>query len=276
MRLGYTLGVNGMIHHIAAMAAATGAAPPATFTMTQLALANRVYQRDTVTGGGQGFGSGAVVVILNVTGAGKIYARRRSAADGVTILQAPWLAVANSPVANGAVQIPGVDADNAYSYLDLSGDGVTWSNGTTPIRVAPLILIWGQSMAQSLFIKRSTNTIASVGTVIQTNNYVFPSIDTGTNASPTAWALPSDAGTYTGQAFPSSPRASEPTTGLHLALSRRSKVRRASTNGSLGKRSATALLPRCLLAAENSKSSSAGSAIRTRPFRSPMHSFKAA
>ena len=113
-------------------------APPTAFTMTQLAAANRIYQRDTTSGGGQGKGQGAVPVTLNVTRGGPLYARCRSAADGTTIVQAPWIAMVLVTGAGGRT-IAGVDARLGWFYLDLSGDGTTWSLGTTPIGMGALI-----------------------------------------------------------------------------------------------------------------------------------------
>ena len=182
---------------IAAGGGGGGGAAPAAFTMTQLSAADRVYQRMTDTGGGQGKGQGTIPVTLNVVGAGTIYARCRSAADGTTILQSPWLAVASAAVANGVVAIPGVDARLGWFYLDLSGDGVTWTNGTVPVGMGRLIALTGQSLALVMFTKQlDGTTIASLGISIPANGRVLASWGgTGGAADNTAssWMTVADA-----------------------------------------------------------------------------------
>lgn len=182
-----------------------GAPPvtPATFTMTQLATPNRVYQRLTTTGGGQSKGAGVVSVTLNVTTGGAIRARARSAADGTTILQAPFVAVTNATAGTGPVAIPGIDARLGWFYLDLSGDGVTWTNGTTPIGMGRLVAVAGQSLMVRLLNTSpgsnptDTTSIAAAGATVTDNGRVLATGDG--SGSLTTWTKPAD-GTPTNSA----------------------------------------------------------------------------
>ena len=186
---------------------ASGGTPtptPATFIMSQLPYANRIYPRQTTIGGTNGYGYGTIDdCTLNVTGAGTIWARLLLESDGTTVVQGPWLAVANASVGNGIVPIPNVDVREERVLLSLSPDGVTgWQNGTTPFRMAFLIAVWGQSITGTLFKRRSTNTIASVGVSIPPNGYMLVSIDEADSHVPSAWALPSDATALNGAGAP--------------------------------------------------------------------------
>ena len=169
------------------------------FAMTQLSAANRVYQRSSKAGGGQGKGSGAIPVTLNVTKAGTLYARCRSAADGTTILQPAWL-VGNIPVANGPVTVSGVDARLGWFFLDLSVDGVTWQNGTVPVGMGRVVTASGQSLAVRLFGDVSnTGTMASLGVTPDDNGAVYATYsDPSRPASgqTAAWAKPADGTQY--------------------------------------------------------------------------------
>jgi len=141
----------------------------AAFTMTQLSEANRVYQRDTLTGGSYGKGAGTIPITVNVTSAGTIYARTR-AADGSTITQTPWLAVSNATVANGPVNITGVEARPDSFYLDLSPDGTTWGgakNGTVLVFMGQLWMIAASQSYTANALKNpylpSDDTLATAG-----------------------------------------------------------------------------------------------------------------
>jgi len=187
----------------------TGAAAPAAFTMTQLAKANQVYQRTSTTGGGQGKGSGTVVHTINVTTPGSIYARRRSASDGATIVQAAWLVGNVASAGLQTLNVTGVDApaigsdaatptlaNDGTFYLDLSGDGVTWTNGTTPIHMGDAAVWWGQSLITYALSRLDAvnipGTISPYGRVFAQYNGYTPTI------AATAWELPSNTGNYKG------------------------------------------------------------------------------
>ena len=179
--------------------------PPTAFTMTQLGAANRIHQRDTTSGGGQGKGQGAVPVTLNVTRGGPLYARCRSAGDGTTIVQAAWLAMTVS-AGSGVRTIAGVDARLGWFFLDLSGDGATWSLGTTPIGMGALVAMGGQSLMTRLFHRydfEDTTTIAAAGASVTPNGRVFGAIDTAYDSGnpatiPNTWQQLADGGAING------------------------------------------------------------------------------
>lgn len=169
----------------------------ATFAMTQLPAANRTYQRSTLTGGGQNKGQGTIPVAITVSQAGTIYARCRSATDGTTILQAPWLATADA--ATGTLNVSGVDARLGRFYLDLSGDGVTWQNGTTAVAMGGLTAVSGQSLAVRMFgrMDSQTATNASLGVTLPASSAVYATYTDGQRTVSTpAWASPADASNY--------------------------------------------------------------------------------
>jgi len=138
--------------------------PAATISgMTQFAAANQIFQRDTVTGGGQGKGQARLSVPVTVSADGAIYARVR-AEDGTTVVQSPFLITSTATTSTTSVTVP-VDARLGWSYVDLSGDGVTWSSpllGTTQIGVGDGHLITGQSLA-SVFHRISGTTLSAAG-----------------------------------------------------------------------------------------------------------------
>lgn len=170
------------------------------FTMTQLAVAGRTYQRSTMSGGGQNKGQGAIAVVLNVSKPGQVYARCRSVADGSTILQAAWPA-ANVNVGSGPVLISNIDARLGKFYLDLSSDGSNWLNGNVAVGMGHVDVVGvGQSQAvrQIAKVPAYPGTMASLGVDISPNGMVYAAVDDAsiTISTPT-WALPSDAGPYT-------------------------------------------------------------------------------
>jgi carbohydrate esterase-like sialic acid-specific acetylesterase len=169
--------------------------PAATFTVVQEPLDHQTFQRDTLTGGGQSKGQGAVTVPeIDVTVGGTIYARCRSADDGTTILQAKWLAIEDASVADGPLDIPGVDARLGFFYLDLSGDGSTWTNGTVPIAMGMVGLLSGQSLMVRMFAtQEDATTITGAGATVPANGRVFSSIEAGGDPTPSSWRQPDDA-----------------------------------------------------------------------------------
>lgn len=165
---------------------------PAAFTMTQLAQPNRIYQRQTISGGGQGAGTGTIPLSINVSTSGALYARIRSD-DGTTILQPAYLL--NSSVATGAqtINVTGIDARVGWFYVDLSGDKTTWTNGTTPVGMGVLGVIAGQSLSVRIFRKYTDATnIVAAGATISPYTRIWGTAD-GNGAQPSAWVLPDDA-----------------------------------------------------------------------------------
>jgi hypothetical protein len=177
---------------------------PATFTMTQLAAANRVYQRSTKTGGGQGTGQGTIPVTINPTVIGTVYARCRDSVGGVTILQASFLAGSVSSTGSQTFNVAGVDARLGSFFLDLSGDGVTFINGTTAVHMGALHLVAGQSLMDRMIRVQDTGnpTLATMGQTINPNGFVYASysgdanIQTPAQAATGGWKLPADSSVY--------------------------------------------------------------------------------
>lgn len=185
--------------------AAMGApATPATFTMTQLSAANRVYQRSTTSGGGQSKGQGTIPVTINPTVIGTVYARVRSS-DTTTILQASWLVGSVGSTGSQTLNVTGVDARLGWFYLDLSGDGVTFTNGTTLVGMGRVVAVSGQSLATRMFRIQDasvTATNTSLSVTINANSSVYASYDDNNTypvnptTTPPAWAFPADGGNY--------------------------------------------------------------------------------
>lgn len=179
---------------------AGGGVPPASFTMSQLAADWRIYQRSTSTGGGQGKGTGTIPVSADVSTAGQVWARCRDAADGTTIVQAAWKAAEAVSTGVQTLQIAGVDAREGWFYLDLSGDGATWQNGTIKIGMGRVVAVAGQSLAVRMFaIVTDTATMASLGVTIDDNCSVYATYsDSGRpgEGGTAAWTKPADATSY--------------------------------------------------------------------------------
>jgi len=172
-------------------------AAPASFTMTQLSSANRIYQRSTKAGGGQGKGQGSIPVTINVSATGTVFARRRRLSDSA-ILQPSWLVTTVTTTGSQLVNIAGVDAGLESFALDLSGDGVSWVNGTTPVAMGSLIFACGQSHIAGMFIKSvaagDSSTISGNGLSVAAQGRIF-AVD-GTSGVPSTWDQPSDAGSW--------------------------------------------------------------------------------
>ncbi|TDX61917.1 lysophospholipase L1-like esterase [Methylosinus sp. sav-2] len=171
---------------------------PATFAMDQLAAENRVYQRQTASGGGGGLGFGQMAVGASVSVPGQIWARCRSAADGSTILQAPWRAALTRVTGAQTLNIQGVDARLGWFYLDLSGDGTTWQLGTKKIGMGRVVGVAGQSLAVRMLGRvADTATNASLGVSISSNSSVYATYeDLSRTVTTPAWAQPDDASNY--------------------------------------------------------------------------------
>jgi hypothetical protein len=168
-----------------------GTSPPgAAFTMTQLAGTKQIFQRLTSTGGGQSKGAGTILVSVNVTATGVSYFRIRSS-DGTTILQAATILPAFLAIGAQILNVTGVDARLGWFYLDLSGDGSTWQNGTTLVGMGANIIINGQSLASRMIVAASDTismTTAGVTPDANTSTYVIPGDGAGAPTT-AAWRL---------------------------------------------------------------------------------------
>jgi hypothetical protein len=194
------IGISFKLPEIAVWAAhGPGApAPAGVFTMTQVPAINSQRQRSTVTGGGQGKGQGYVPVAMSaVMTAGKVYARCSSGGGTRGDLQAAWLATTLGTTGAQTVNIPGVDARLGNFFLDLSGDGVTWQNGTTPLVMGRGIGFSGQSLMVTILVPHSDTTLASAlgvfpptnGLIVQYNGSVALTAFTDTGSYTSAGGM---------------------------------------------------------------------------------------
>lgn len=171
-------------------------APAAEFTMTQLAKANKVYQRSAEIGGSQNKGGGVIPVQANVTTAGNIFARIRSQADDSILQPATYLGQVQA--GTQTLNVP-VDARLGWFFVDLAptANG-PWANGTTRVGMGGLTLGTGQSQMSRAVGRTSgaSGTIASNGIAVSPYGVVYATYaDTRTVTSP-AWALPADGSNY--------------------------------------------------------------------------------
>ncbi|WP_031394160.1 LamG-like jellyroll fold domain-containing protein [Sphingomonas sp. STIS6.2] len=188
----FASGNGGTAQSTVASVTVSAAANGTDFTMTQLAAPNRIYQRQTVTGGGQGKGVGTIPVPVNVSALGTPRFRIR-ASDG-TILQANTALPAFTATGTQTLQVTGVDARLGWFYVDLSVDGTTWQNGTVLVGMGSLTAVSGQSLATRMFTARdsqATVTIASTGVSIPANTSCFAQAlePTATAAALPSWGL---------------------------------------------------------------------------------------
>lgn len=189
MRLGLGLSITGR------RGAAAEAVATATATMAQIPTidARRVYQRTTTTGGGQGKGQGTIPLTISSASAGTVYARCR-AADGTTILQAPWQL---SNITNGqtTMNVSGVDARLGWFYLDIL-TAAGWQNGTTLVGMGRIIGFGGQSLILRMFGRQDgeTATYSSLGINVEQNCSVMAGYPGFTPFAPATqpWMLPGD------------------------------------------------------------------------------------
>jgi len=168
----------------------------------------RVIQRATSTGGGQSAGQGSAVVAVTLGATSPVYARRRSYADGTTILQAPWLASASAVTGN--VTIPGIDAadvvtnpTDGWFYLDLAPSaGGPWTLATNQVACGRLVGFAGQSLAVRMFGRQDgqTNTNTSLAVTISPYCSILATYNDTIAYMPTVstmpWQVPVDGGNY--------------------------------------------------------------------------------
>ncbi|MFS0771019.1 hypothetical protein [Sphingomonas sp. 1P08PE] len=157
--------------------------------MSQLATPSRTYQRSTTTGGAPGKGAGPVRVAVNVTGAGALYARVRRASDS-SVVQAPWRVTASAPVANGPIDVTGVEARTGRLLLDLGGSATgPWQAGTVAFYMGDIAMIRGQSLAVRMgYNQQDTASIESLGVTVNPENGAV--IGTGEINTNGAWIQP--------------------------------------------------------------------------------------
>tara|TARA_R110000782_G_scaffold78293_3_gene155888 strand:+ start:73028 stop:75097 length:2070 start_codon:yes stop_codon:yes gene_type:complete len=174
-------------------------APPAIFTMTQLATADRIYQRAAQTGGGGSKGYGTIPVTIDASVAGTVYARKRRVSDNA-IIQAAWLVGTLGSAGSQSLDVTGVDAGTDSFYLDLSGDGSTWVNGTMAVFMGALFGIAGQSLTVRHLARDSADvtTISGNGLSINPAMRIFANADGGATGEPSTWVQSADASGFTG------------------------------------------------------------------------------
>lgn len=174
------------------------ATPTATFTMTQLAAANRIYQRSTFTGGDAGKGAGAIPVTISAASAGTFNLRLSSGGATRGDVKAAW---AGGTVAAGATTLSATDipAREGWFYLDIETTA-GWQNGTVPVGMGALVAMAGQSLAVDMVAKlHDTGTsIASTGAAINPNGRALFSWTNGTPYAAANWTEVTDAANSTG------------------------------------------------------------------------------
>lgn len=161
------------------------------FTMTQLANANQVFQRTTSTGGDASKGAGTIPVTINVTQPGPVKARIR-AADGTTILGYSD-SVNVSSIGPQTVKLTGIAARLGWFYVDLTGDGTTYQNGTTLVGMGRVVAFTGQSQVVRLLglLAPVTRTLTTAGLTPSPNSSMYARYtDSGRTVSTPHWATP--------------------------------------------------------------------------------------
>jgi hypothetical protein len=153
---------------------------------------------------------------LSFTGTQPIYCRRRSFADGTTILQGPWLA--NASATTGTITLSGIDvpainaagtapvaANDGWFYLDVATSSVgPWTNGTSQVTAGRLSVIAGQSLAVRNIGAQDgqsgTVTNASLGITISPYTSILCTYNEARAYLPVVatmpWAPPADGGNY--------------------------------------------------------------------------------
>lgn len=176
--------------------------------------AGRVLARLSKVGGGQNLGQATTVMALSFTGTQPIYCRRRSFSDGVTILQAAWLA--NASANTGSILLTGIDvpgiaatgatpvvANDGWFYLDVAtAPSGPWTNATSQVTAGRVIMATGQSLAVRKVARQDSQTAtnASLGIVISPYTSVLATYNETRAYLPTIatmpWAPPADGGNY--------------------------------------------------------------------------------
>tara|TARA_R110000782_G_scaffold167129_10_gene259362 strand:+ start:677 stop:3532 length:2856 start_codon:yes stop_codon:yes gene_type:complete len=171
----------------------------AVFTMTQLATADRIYQRAVQTGGGGSKGYGTIPVTIDASVAGTVYARKRRVSDDA-IIQAAWLVGTLGSTGSQSLDVTGVDAGTDSFYLDLSGDGSNWTSGTTAVFMGALFGIAGQSLTVRHLVRDSTDatTISGNGLTVNSAMRIFANAEGGPTGEPSSWVQSADASGFTG------------------------------------------------------------------------------
>lgn len=196
------------------LAGAAGGGSGVAVTITTQLDAGRIIQRTTKTGGGQSLGQASVAMALSFTGAQPIYCRRRSFSDGVTIVQAAWLASASATT--GTITLSGIDvpainaagsapvvANDGWSYLDVATSPTgPWTNATSQVAAGHLTMLTGQSLAVRFIGKQDGQaaTNASLSVVISPFTSLLYTYNETRAYLPTIatmpWAPPADGGNY--------------------------------------------------------------------------------
>jgi hypothetical protein len=169
------------------------AEPTAAFTLSQFPSYDekRIFQRTTMTGGGEGKGQGSIIVPLSGTvTAGTVSARIRSAEDDA-ILQGPWIATKIEDDAT-EVEIADVDARLGWFHVDLKGADGDWQLGTVAVSMGALTVFAGQSLMVRMLGRQNeqTGTYASLGITPNANGAVLATYHDGDAYSPTVATMP--------------------------------------------------------------------------------------
>lgn len=160
---------------------------------------NRVYQRTTQTGGGQGKGQGSIPVTVTLGSTSPVYAQLR-AEDGTTVLQSLGQVASAQAAGTSTLTLSGVDARLGWMRLALSTDGSTWTVGTNRVGMGKIIAGAGRSNLVRWISRIATGdsgTNANLGVSISPYGVVYASyIFSDRSMTSPHWDLPADASDY--------------------------------------------------------------------------------
>jgi len=173
-------------------------------------LDHSVWQRDTLTGGGQGVGQGSIPILFSTISPGTLSVRISSGGASRGDLQAEYQITVTASGTNQTVPISGIDARLGFFYVDVKDSTGTWQNGSTLTSMGDVTLGFGQSLMGGFFQTNETalNTALSTGTASASIPVTAPNantriIATSDSYSPgsitgVVWSLPADGDYHVG------------------------------------------------------------------------------
>ena len=183
--------------------------------------ANQVYQRDTLTGGLFGKGSGTLALGINLSvPAFLMEAQLRDAGRPGNVV-ASWFPVATDLSGGTQTIAIGLPANAAWYLIDLRADGDPASlvSTTNRVGVGEVVVAAGQSLAADFWgtdASGDKTTLAALGVEVSPFGSAFAAWNGITK--PIAWATPSDGGVYTSSFAAEFLRLAVAATGVNVAL----------------------------------------------------------
>lgn len=166
-------------------------APTATATMSATNLsADQIFQRDTLSGGGQAIGQGTVPIAFSaLTQAGTLNFRVSSGGATRGDLQPETAGPTVASTGAQTVNFTGIDARLGWFYIDVR-DASGWQNGTTRIGMGDLHAGCGQSL-MTASQKCQTGDAVTIAT-IDANIRLFSTYETYNATSLPTWESPTN------------------------------------------------------------------------------------